>query len=131
MIIKNLFNIGDTVLNKTDKDRNKMIVTGITIRPTGIVYLCSFFEDERAFYGFELDEYQDEVVKRSRGEFKVLTIPYLKSLEYDEYINLLEANGLKTIRDILDMLVAGEEYEMAEVTRRYLDRLVDGIKGKD
>lgn len=122
MIIKNLFNIGDTVLNKTDKDRNKMIVMGITIRPTGIVYLCSFFEDERAFYEFELDEYQDEVVDTWRGEFKVLTIPYLKGLEYEAYIKLLDANDTKTVEDIMDMLVKGEEYEMAEVTKRYLSR---------
>lgn len=122
MVIKIAFDIGETVVHKTDKDRTQMIVTGITIRPTGIIYLCSHLDDERAFYDFEIERYQKEVVDEWRGQFKVLTIPYLKGLEYNDYVKLLDANDTKTIKDILDMLVAGEEYEMAEVTKRYIDR---------
>lgn len=121
MILKILFNIGETVVHKTDKERRKMVITGIMIRENGnIIYYCSSYENEVTFYGYELERIIDNE-KPSVGQ--IVSIDYIKALEYDQYIDFLGRRDEEEIKEIIEYLVGEEEYEMAEVTKRYLNRL--------
>jgi len=125
MEINNIFNFGDEVVAKTDKKQRKMIITAFTITEGGITYQVSFFDNIRYFFGYELELWQESVKgnNNKRGEYKKLSVKYLKGLEFDEYINLLSANSRDTIESILNMLVVAEEYEMAEVTNRFIQEI--------
>jgi hypothetical protein len=122
MIIKNLFDIGDFVISNTDKKRRKMIVVEIYVGATGLSYGVSYFDNKRTFWEYELEPFVEKIDKRKRGTFRPLTVKYLKSLDYEPYIKLLQANDTETIKEIIEMLAGAEEYEMAEVTKRYLSR---------
>lgn len=123
MIIRNKFNIGDLVTCKTDTQKRKMIVTEIYISKGGIAYLVSFFEDERTFWEFELEKYNTEDSTGQGGDFNLITTEYIKGLNYEVYISLLKENDIRILNEILHMLVEDEEYEIAEVTKRYIDRI--------
>ena len=118
MIIINKFNLGDTVIVKTDKQRREMTVIGIKIYEDGLLYVCSTFEQERNFYGMELESVAEDGLDNLGGS--ILTVEGLKSLEFEEYLDLIRGYDTKTIEEIIEMLVNSEEYEMAEVTNNFL-----------
>lgn len=125
MIIKNLFEIGDKVVSKTDRDKQIMIVTSIWIYSTGLLYEVSFFDNTRTFYGFELERYfedMEDINTYFHNEDKAYSLKYLKSLDYEDYIKILDSNSVEFIKEVIDMLAGEQEYEMAEVTKRYLER---------
>lgn len=122
MVLKILFNIGETVVHKTDTERRKMIITGIMIRENNnVVYYCSNYYDEATFYGYELERVVGETNTPQVGQ--IISIDYLKSLEFEQYIDLLNRRSEGEVLDIMEYLAGAEEYEMAEVTKRYLHRL--------
>jgi hypothetical protein len=57
--IKIKFEIGSTVFSKTDPDQYERQITGITLRPTGVLYKVTFNQEECSFYGFELSSEKD------------------------------------------------------------------------
>lgn len=56
MVIKNRFNIGQIVYLKTDEEQKGRIITGIQIRPTGILYILQFSTTETYHYDIEIQE---------------------------------------------------------------------------
>lgn len=118
MIVNILFVIGEKVTHVCDIDKKEMIVTGIMIRENIAVYYCSNENEENAFYSCELEK-----VDRGQKAGKLISIERLIRMEYKQYERLLKTMSKGEIKDVLNMLVNGEEYEMAEVTKRYLERL--------
>lgn len=64
-VIENKYQIGDFVYLVTDPDQEKRMVTGITVRVSGILYLISLGERETSHYEFELSDQANELVKVS------------------------------------------------------------------
>lgn len=56
------YDLGQVVYLKTDVEQKPRIVTGITIRETGIVYELSSGTDAYNHYGFELSSTKDQVM---------------------------------------------------------------------
>jgi hypothetical protein len=56
------FAIGDTVFLKTDEEQSPCLVTGITIRPHGLVYEICRMNMSATFYAFELSTEKDKVI---------------------------------------------------------------------
>jgi hypothetical protein len=50
------FDIGDIVYLKTDIDQYQRMVTGIVIRPSGIVYILAIAEMESDHFAFEISK---------------------------------------------------------------------------
>lgn len=65
MVIENKFDIGDIVYLVTDPDQIRRIITGITIRPTGILYEVSLGATDSDHYDFELSLEPNIVIKTS------------------------------------------------------------------
>ena len=60
MVIQNLFNIGDVVYLKTDRDQHERIIVGILVRPEGLLYdLACGSVDTRFFREMELSIEKD------------------------------------------------------------------------
>lgn len=124
MEIKNIFQFGEKVIFKADDKARKMIITGFEVRAEGILYICSYFDSERRFYGFELESAEEGVIVENTKK-RVISVKYLKGLSYEAYIMHLHGYSNKVIKSIIKMLVGAEEYEMAEVTKRYLERVTN------
>ena len=54
MEIKTKHSIGDFVYLITDEDQKKRIITGIIIRPSGVIYYVSCGEVETTHYDIEI-----------------------------------------------------------------------------
>ena len=54
MVIENKYEFGQIVYLVTDKEQLPRMVTGFTIRPTGVLYLCQSGITETAHYEMEL-----------------------------------------------------------------------------
>lgn len=63
MLIDTKFKIGDSVYLKTDDEQQKRLVTGYTIRPSGIMYLLSLGTMETAHYDIEISTEVDILIK--------------------------------------------------------------------
>lgn len=63
MVISNLFSLGDFVYLKTDTEQVRRIVTGISVRPTGLIYELCAGEKTSSHYEFEISETVDELIK--------------------------------------------------------------------
>ena len=50
------FDLGDIVYCKIDPDQVPMIITGISVRDNGIIYMASNMLMEDGFYTFELSK---------------------------------------------------------------------------
>ena len=48
--------LGQSVYIRTDMEQYERIITGINIRPTGVVYVLSFAELESYHYDFEISD---------------------------------------------------------------------------
>lgn len=59
MEIDNKFNIEETVYLITDPEQMLHIVTGIIIRPYGLMYEVSYSGGSMDYYGFELSKERD------------------------------------------------------------------------
>lgn len=56
MVIGTKYKIKDIVYLHTDVDQQKRLVTGYTVRESGIVYLLSCGVNESSHYDFEITE---------------------------------------------------------------------------
>jgi len=56
MLIDTKFKLGDTVYLQTDIEQQKRLVTGINIRPGGLVYLLNCGVTESYHYDLEISE---------------------------------------------------------------------------
>jgi hypothetical protein len=54
MEIKTKYSIGDFVYLITDEDQKKRIITGIIIRPSGVIYYVSCGDAETTHYDIEI-----------------------------------------------------------------------------
>jgi hypothetical protein len=54
MTIKNAFDFGDTVYLATDPEQFPRMVTGLIVRPHGVLYFVSCNTEETTHYDFEL-----------------------------------------------------------------------------
>ena len=54
MIIDNKFDIGEVVFLSTDIDQCTRVVTGITVKPHGLIYALSCGSSESWHYDFEI-----------------------------------------------------------------------------
>lgn len=61
MTYESEYALGDLVYLATDPDQYERIVTGITIRQSGIVYSLSQGTVESCHYSFEMTKYKDEL----------------------------------------------------------------------
>lgn len=56
MIIDNIYEIGDIVYLKTDKEQLQRMVTGILVSPTGLSYRCANGTADTWQFGIEIDK---------------------------------------------------------------------------
>lgn len=56
MLIDTKFELGDLVYLQTDPDQQKRLVTGLEIRPNGIIYLLSCGAVESSHYDIEISK---------------------------------------------------------------------------
>ena len=56
MLIDTKFKIGDAVYLQTDNEQQKRLVTGINIRPSGLVYVLNCGTTESDHYELEISE---------------------------------------------------------------------------
>lgn len=54
MTIVSKYNFGDIVFLITDREQSKRMVTGVQVRPTGIIYILSLGSIESSHYDFEI-----------------------------------------------------------------------------
>lgn len=54
MIVKTEYDLGDLVYLKSDNEQNEYIITGITIRDTGLCYELSLGQYSSWHYRFEI-----------------------------------------------------------------------------
>lgn len=54
MVIDNKYSLGQSVYLKTDKEQLERVVTGITQRPSGVLYLLSCGVNESPHYDIEI-----------------------------------------------------------------------------
>ncbi len=59
MLIDNKFDLGDIVYLKTDPDQKERLVTGVTVRPTGLLYELSVGEEDSTHYDLEITTEKD------------------------------------------------------------------------
>jgi hypothetical protein len=58
MTINNKYDFEDEVVLKTDPEGMKRLITGINIKPTGLIYEVQLAELTSFHYEFELSEYE-------------------------------------------------------------------------
>ena len=63
MTIDNKFEIGQIVYLITDKEQYQRIVTGITVRESGIVYTVAIEMSESYHMGFEMSNEVNQLIK--------------------------------------------------------------------
>ena len=54
IVIDNKFEIGEFVYLITDPEQLQRVITGIVVRPAGVLYYATCCERETGHYGFEL-----------------------------------------------------------------------------
>jgi len=57
------YDIGDVVYIKTDEFQKKRVVTGISIKHNGVIYVVTHCTDESYHYDFELSRSEDLLMK--------------------------------------------------------------------
>lgn len=62
MVIDNKYDLGDLVYIKTDVDQRARLVTGITLRPFGMVYELSLSENTSNHFDFEMSSEKDFIL---------------------------------------------------------------------
>lgn len=63
MVIENKYSIGEAVYLLTDPDQRMMLITGIIVRPSGVLYYLSYKAEETLHYEFELTSDINELIK--------------------------------------------------------------------
>ena len=64
MTINNRYKIGETVYLVTDPEQYARIITGIKVRPGGLLmYELSCAEEASEHYDFEISDKEDKVIK--------------------------------------------------------------------
>ncbi len=63
MIVENRYNIGQIVYLKTCPEQKEYMVTGLTIRPHGIVYILNYGIQESDHFEIELSAEQNPLKK--------------------------------------------------------------------
>lgn len=61
MAAKIVFNIGDTVYIRTDREQIEHLCVGYNVRPDGVMYVIVNGQDESLHYGIELSKERDIV----------------------------------------------------------------------
>lgn len=63
MVINNIFEIGQTVYLKTDKEQAERLVVGILVRPEGLLYDLAYgSQDTRYFREIEISLEKDVLI---------------------------------------------------------------------
>jgi hypothetical protein len=62
MFVEEAYQLGETVYLKTDTEQLARIVTGLMIRPTGIMYYISCELDETTHYDIELSRQKNIMI---------------------------------------------------------------------
>lgn len=62
MVIENKFEVGDIVYLKTDTEQCDRLVTGLIIRPIGILYYLSLGPSETLHYEMEITDDKNVMV---------------------------------------------------------------------